>query len=198
MTSPPNIPICILAGGTSRRFGEDKALAVLGGKPLIEHVLERVRRATSGTIAINAPSPGGFERIGLPVVADAAWEGAGPLAGILTAMEWASSIGATQVATLAVDLPFAPLDFVKTLSANGAPAIAVSGDRWHPVNGLWKADQSSALRSYLESGKRSAHGWAEHCNASLVPFDPAPGEVDPFWNINTREDLAKAEELFRN
>lgn len=197
MASLPDIPICILAGGTSRRFGEDKALATLGDKPLLSHVVERVRGQTSGAIAINAPSPEGLERWGLPIIADGAWEGEGPLAGIYAAMEWASSLGAPQVATIAVDLPFAPLDFVQKLSANGAPAIAVSSERWHPVNGLWSIDQSSALHAYLESGKRSAHGWAEHCNASLASFDIAPGEVDPFWNINTREDLAKAEEMLR-
>ncbi|UAB79371.1 molybdenum cofactor guanylyltransferase [Erythrobacter sp. SCSIO 43205] len=195
MAPLPHIPICILAGGQSRRFGEDKALAELAGKPLLEHVLERVRGQTSGPIAINAPSPGSFERWGLPIIRDLLSDSIGPLAGILTAMEWASANGAEQVVTLAVDLPFVPLDFVEKLNAQGAPTIAVSEDRWHPVNGLWRVDQYGALRAQIDSRWHSAHSWAKRCKAALVTFDTEAPHVDPFWNINTREDLAKAEEI---
>lgn len=197
MAALPNIPICILAGGGSRRFGEDKALAKLGGKPLLSHVLGRVRGQTSGPIAINTAPAQEYERWGLPIITDTARDGVGPLAGITTATEWAGAQGSDRVVTIAVDLPFAPFDFVKKLSAAGAPAIAITAGRWHPVNGLWRADQLLALQTYLESGKRSAHGWAESCNAALVTFDHAAGGIDPFWNINTPEDMSKAEEMLR-
>lgn len=198
MASLPDIPICILAGGTSRRFGEDKALAKLGDKPLLGHLVERVRGQTSGPIAINAPVSRVFEDWGLAVIADTTWEGAGPLAGIATAMEWARTRKAAHIITIAVDLPFAPPDFVSKLASHGAPAIAFSNVRAHPVNGLWRADQIAPLNLYLESGRRSAHGWAEDCKAAAVPFHFAGDEVDPFWNINTREDMAKAEEMLGN
>ncbi|MEP0393292.1 MAG: molybdenum cofactor guanylyltransferase [Erythrobacter sp.] len=195
MAAFPNIPICILAGGTSRRFGSDKALAMLGGKPLLEHVLDRVRQQTSGPIAINAPLSKGFERWELPIIPDTLSESIGPLAGILTAMEWASIQGFESIVTLAVDLPFAPLDLVSKLAEKGAPAIAITGDRWHPVNGLWRADSQSALRFFIDNRSRSAHGWAEFCGASRVAFDHEPGGIDPFWNVNTQDDLAAAERL---
>ena len=101
------------------------------------------------------------------------------------------------VATLAVDLPFAPLNFIEKLNAQGAPAIAVSCERWHPVNGLWRVDHYGALRAQIDNGSHSAHSWAKRCKADTVTFDTAPRSVDPFWNINTREDLAKAEEMLR-
>lgn len=198
MAALPNIPICILAGGASRRFGENKALAKLAGKPLLSHVLERVRGQTSGPIAINAPPSIGFEDWGLPIITERDWEGVGPLAGVTTAMEWASEQGFENIVTLAVDLPFAPLDFVDKLSAASAPAIAASDDRLHPVNGLWRVDQHGALLAYLESGRRSAHGWAESCGAATVAFEDATGQADPFWNVNTHEDMATAEAMLRD
>lgn len=195
MAHKPDIPICILAGGASQRFGSDKALAVLNGKPMLTHVLDRVRDQTTGPIAINTSPLKGFERWGLPIIPDTLSESMGPLAGILTAMEWASAQGFESIVTLAVDLPFAPLDLISKLAAKGAPAIAITRDRWHPVNGLWRVNKIGALRFFIDNRSRSAHGWAKYCGASLVAFDYAPGGIDPFWNVNTPEDMEIAERL---
>lgn len=193
MDTPSTTPVCILAGGASQRFGEDKALALLHGRPLLAHVLERVAGQTSGPIAINAGSAEALATFELPVLEDSAWQGSGPLAGVYTAMEWAARAGFETVVTLAVDLPFAPLDLVSKLEGAGAPAIAATKDRWHPVNGVWRADQLEALHECLRSGKRSAHGWAEHCGARIALFEEGPDGLDPFWNINTREDMKRAQ-----
>lgn len=193
MAQKPDIPICILAGGASRRFGTDKALAVLNGKPLLSHILDRVRNQTSGPIAINTGNVESCLEFGLPLLQDKECQGFGPLAGIYTALGWALQEGCDAVITLAVDLPFVPLDLATRLSASGAPSIAATKDRWHPVNGIWQAAQLEALGTYLQSGKRSAHGWAEHCGAHIAVFEEGAEGVDPFWNVNTPDDLAAAE-----
>lgn len=195
MTDASSTPICILAGGGSRRFGKDKALAQLNGKTLLAHVIDRVQAQSDGAIVINAGDPAPFSEFGLSIVSDGEWRGSGPLAGILTALQWARREGSDTVITLAVDLPFAPLDLIARLNAAGAPAVCASGDRWHPVNGIWRVEQSEALEAYLKSGKRSAHGWAEHCGAAIASFEERQGGADPFWNVNTPDEMAQAERM---
>lgn len=185
----------ILAGGASRRFGANKALARLGGKPLIAHVLDRITQQTFGPIAINAGDQHDFAHIDHPIISDTHWQSAGPLAGIMTALDWARRGGFPHVVTLAVDVPFVPLDLIAKLSAIGAPAIAATQDRWHPVNALWETAQRDRLDAFLETGKRSAHGWAEQCDAGLAKFDHQGGPRDPFWNVNTPEEMALAEQM---
>lgn len=162
---------------------------------MIAHVLDRVRHQTSGPIAINANLTEEYARLEHEVICDKVWEKAGPLAGIRTAMVWASGKGAANVLTLAVDVPFFPRDLLQKLRAVGTPAIATAGDRWHPVNGLWQADQIASLDAYLEQGKRSVHGWAERCGANLANFGQVNPSADAFWNVNTPTDMAKAEQM---
>ena len=182
-------PIVILAGGAAERFGSNKALAELGGKPLVAHVIERLRSQTSAAMAINTNSDQDFAHFRGPKIGDGAQRGLGPLAGILAALHWSKNAGADYVVTTAVDVPFIPLDFVKRLIEAGAPSIAMSDGRWHPLNGLWKCSQIDALEEYLRSGRRSAHGWAERCEASIAEFEVSAEGNDPFWNINTPTDL---------
>ncbi|MEM6857506.1 MAG: molybdenum cofactor guanylyltransferase [Pseudomonadota bacterium] len=189
MAGECNIPILILAGGSSERFGSNKALAELGGKPLVCHVIERLRPQTSGSIAINTRVPEEFAHIGLPTISDHTWTGHGPLAGIFAALDWAEREGAKQVVTTAVDLPILPSSLINRLVKAGAPSIAGSRARRHPVIGLWRCSQIDVLDQYLRSGRRSAHGWAEHCGASIAEFDTPEGVSDPFLNINTRKEL---------
>ena len=188
------VGVCILAGGASRRFGGNKAFANLHGKPLLEHVIDRIRAQTTGPLIINANDPEQYERFGLKVSADDQWPGAGPLAGVYAAMSWARDVGLGQVVTVAVDQPHVPMDFVATLLRTGAPAIAASLGRPHPVNALWPANVLAALDGYLASGKRSVLGWAESCQARVAEFQALPDAVDPFLNMNTPDDLHTAEQ----
>ena len=188
------VGVCILAGGASRRIGANKAFANLHGKPLLEHVIDRICVQTTGPLIINANDPELYARFGLKVIADDQWPEAGPLAGVYTAMSWASDVGLDQVVTVAVDQPHLPIDFVVTLLRTGAPAIAASLGRPHPVNALWPADNLAALDSYLASGKRSALGWAESCQARVAEFQASLDAIDPFLNVNTPDDLRAAEQ----
>ena len=195
MAAASDIAVCILAGGASRRFGGNKAFAEWNGQPLIAHILDLVRAQTSGPVAINGAGPDLFSGFDVPVLADEAWVNAGPLAGIRTALLWAQRQGVDEVVTLGVDLPFLPSTYVSKLQTAGVPVIAGSNGRWHPVNGLWAVAQLAELEGYLESGRRSAHGWAELCKASVADFLPEADDIDPFFNVNTAEDLKAAHDM---
>jgi molybdopterin-guanine dinucleotide biosynthesis protein A len=187
----------ILAGGQSRRMGGgDKCLLPLNGRPLLAHVVGRIAPQVAA-LALNANGDATrFAGFGLPVVADDAADFAGPLAGILAALDWAAQNQPTVPAVLTVpaDTPFLPRDLLARLAAKGAPAVARSAGRIHPVVGLWPLSMRDRLRSALrEEGLRKAEDWTTRLAPAVVDFDAGP--VDPFFNINTPEDLARAAAL---
>ncbi|WP_316977919.1 molybdenum cofactor guanylyltransferase MobA [Shumkonia mesophila] len=207
-TSAPagNVAGLILAGGRGRRMGSiDKPFAPLGGRRMIEHVIGRAGRQV-GPLAISAAGDAArFGVFGLPVLADPVGLEAysGPLAGILAGLEWAAARAAPGAEALAVfptDTPFFPEDFVeraRAALADGAEvAMAASGGRLHPTAAVWSAGLGDRLRRLLvEEGLRRADRVADHFRAARVDYAAQP--FDPFFNINTPEDLAAAERLFR-
>ncbi|MFO1036737.1 MAG: molybdenum cofactor guanylyltransferase MobA [Geminicoccaceae bacterium] len=192
----------ILAGGLARRMGGgDKCLRVLGGRTLLEHVVERVRPQVSGLVLNANGDPGRFERFGLPVVGDVVEGFAGPLAGILTGLEWARTNrpGTEWVVSIAADTPFLPRDLVGKMTAavereRADMACAASGGRTHPVFGLWPVRLAGDLRRALvDEGERKIDAWTARYRVAVAEFATDP--VDPFFNANTPEDLAEAEHL---
>ncbi|MDX6749046.1 molybdenum cofactor guanylyltransferase MobA [Geminicoccaceae bacterium 1502E] len=198
----PKVVGVLLAGGLSRRMGGgDKCLRPLGGQPMLEGVLERARPQVT-TLVLNAnDDPARFSAFGLPVVADVVPGHAGPLAGVLTGLEWtaANVPEAAWVASIATDTPFFPLDLVSRLlravESDGADlACASSGGRTHPVFGLWPVHLAGELRRAIEEeGMRKIDLWTARYRLVEVPFGCEP--FDPFFNTNRPEDLARAEEL---
>lgn len=190
-------PAVILAGGASRRMGGGvKPLMSLAGRPMIEHVVQRLDGQTD-IVAINA-NEGDFSSFGMTVIADSFADRPGPLAGILAALDWAAAQGARDVITLAGDTPFFPMDLIARLEAGrgDAPAaMAATSENGrlfsHSVFGLWSTSLCDGLRSALEAGTRKVLHWSEPVGCVLVEFD---GRNDPFFNINTPDDLARAEE----
>lgn len=191
----PDIAVCILAGGTSRRFGSEKAFAELCGKQLLAHVIDNILPQTRGPVLLNANNPAAYESFGLPILPDGEWVGAGPLSGIHAALQWASGAAREQVATLAVDQPFLPQSYIATLLQKRAPVIAKCGERLHPINAVWSVTDLSALGAYLETGKRDVHGWAEIVSADIVEFPVGDGDFDPFLNVNTQADMTRAGQI---
>jgi molybdenum cofactor guanylyltransferase len=184
------VPAVILAGGLSRRMGGgDKGLRLLSGRPLIAHVAGRL--TACAPIAINANGdPGRFADLGLPVIADGFKGHPGPLAGILAAMEWAAGLGATQVLTAPADTPFLPHDLLPRLLAPGRAACATGPEgQEHPTIGLWPVAAAVDLRAALNGGLRRVRDWTAAVGAVPVAF---PDEA-AFFNVNTPEDLARAE-----
>lgn len=191
---------CILAGGLSRRMGGgDKGLLALAGRPMLDRVVERMWPQVDILILNANGDPERFARFGLPVIGDSIGEFAGPLAGVLAALEWAGREAGTRcVATAATDTPFFPRDLVARLSgAQGGDAdrlsVAASAGRLHPVFALWPVALAEELRRDLERGERQASAWVERHRPAVVDF-PVAG-YDPFLNVNRPADLAEAERI---
>ncbi len=197
-----SLPVAvILAGGQATRMGGgDKGLRMVAGQPLLTHVLARLAPQV-GRIALNANGdPARFAAYDLPVIADSLPDWPGPLAGVLAGMDWAASQGAQAVVSVAADTPFFPRNLVARLQAAAGPsglslAATREGDKlWrHPTFGLWPVALRDDLRAALQSGLRKVVLWTDRHGAGTAEFPSAP--VDPFFNINTPEDIAVAERL---
>lgn len=199
----------LLAGGRSRRMGGgDKCLRPLGGRPILSHIVERARPQVSALVLNANGDPARFAGFALPVAADVIDGYAGPLAGVLTGMDWAAqhAPGCGYVASFACDAPFFPRDLVtRFLEAiereNADLACAVSNGRAHPVFGLWPLSLREDLRrAMVEEDLRKVDVWTARHRLATVDFTPqdtAAGKLDPFFNANRPDDLAAAEEFVR-
>ncbi len=195
----------LLAGGRSLRMGRDKCLVDLAGKSMVSHVIARLRPQVHRIVIIANDDPSRFSGTCLPVVCDTVEGHAGPLAGLHAALEWALSETpeAQLVATVPVDTPFFPSDMVARLLAalratDAGSAISASGGTRHPVAGLWEVALIGEVENALRSGVRAMTRFAELQKSAVVDF-PAiavgDGTIDPFFNVNTPDELAQAETL---
>jgi molybdopterin-guanine dinucleotide biosynthesis protein A len=192
-------PAMILAGGQARRMGGgDKALLPLGDGVLLDAVIARLA-PQAAPLALSANGdPARFVRFGLPVLPDALPNFPGPLAGLLSAMDWAAGQGVADVVTVAVDTPFFPADLVARLqAARGAEPIVLASCAGvlHPTFGLWAVALRDDLGTALAAGERKLRLWAGRHGYATADF--AGAGQDPFFNINTPDDLARAEALLR-
>jgi molybdopterin-guanine dinucleotide biosynthesis protein A len=192
----------ILAGGLARRMGGgDKPMRRIGGRTILERVVERFQPQCAAVIVNANGDPARFSAFGLPVVADTVADFPGPLAGVLAALDWASANRpeARFVASVAGDCPFLPADLVARLHAarraEGARlSVAASGGRAHPVIGLWDVALREELRHALVVEElRKIDRFTARYRLATVEWPAHP--VDPFFNANTVEDLAEAEQL---
>lgn len=186
----------ILSGGQSSRFGSDKALAETGGKRLVDLLISRLQQQTCGPIAINAPSRDGYELSAHPFIKDTLEGDIGPLSGLHAALCWAEANGLQQVVTTPVDTPILPDDFIRRLDDCGAPAVAQSGGRLHVLHGLWPVHLKAELEQHISQGMHAAHAWVEAVGAKACVFPDARGG-DPFFNVNTPEDLVNLREILK-
>ena len=188
----------IVAGGKATRMGgNEKPLIRLAGRPLVDHVVIRVRPQVA-QLALNvkesvAPSYRETAARGLPVLADAFHGGAGPIGGVLAGLEWAAAHGHAWLATFPADTPFLPLDLIDRLTASkvgDAPVVAVAGGRYQPLCALWPADCRADIAEGVSAGRYRSLWWTlERLRAVPCSFE----DGDAFFNINTDEDLALAE-----
>jgi molybdenum cofactor guanylyltransferase len=202
------LPVAIvLAGGRSSRMGGgDKSLQLLGGRPLMAHVLDGLARQASA-VAISANGdPTRFAGFGLPVLPDTVPGYLGPLAGLLAGMQWAQGLGATHMLSMPTDTPFFPTNLGASLAkaaSPDAPALAASGGRRHPAVGLWPVALAGRLGDFLLAGTTyRVSAFADSCDAVAVDFPMvapmialAGGSLDPFFNVNSPAELALAETM---
>lgn len=181
--------------------GGDKCLRSLAGRPILEHVLARVRPQVELLLLNANGDPTRFDGFGLPVAADVIKGHAGPLAGILTGMEWAAkhTPECIWLASFATDAPFLPKDLVERLllavAEEGAEiACAASLGRAHPVFALWPISLVADLRHALVAEDvRKIDAWTARYKVTMVEF--AAKTHDPFFNANRPEDFTEAERL---
>lgn len=186
----------ILAGGQATRLGGgDKALLDLGGQPMLAHVIRRLAPQVAG-LALNANGdPTRFAGFGLPVLPDPLPGFPGPLAGVLAGLDWAAREGANHIVTAAADTPFLPGNLVSAFyaaadRAHEPIALAATASGLHPTFGLWPVSMREDLRLALKAGTRKVAAWALGQGAARAMFAEAP--QDPFFNVNTPDDLATA------
>lgn len=200
----PVVGILLAGGKSSRMGGGDKSLRPLAGRPILAHVIERLKPQVAGMVLNANGDVSRFAGFGLPIVADSIAGHAGPLAGVHAGLEWIKRHrpGCAYGVTVATDTPFLPRDLVQHFSAElgDRPALLVakSAAGVHPVIGLWPVDLADAIATALKQGLHKVGGFTEQHKAVEVTFPPAEiagRVVDPFFNINRPEDLAEAEAL---
>ncbi|WP_439596867.1 molybdenum cofactor guanylyltransferase MobA [Falsiroseomonas sp.] len=191
----------VLAGGLARRMGGgDKPLRLLAGRPLLAHVLERLRPQVAATILNANGDASRFAGWGLPVVPDGLPDHPGPLAGILAALDWAAEARPELgwVVSVPGDSPLIPPDLVARLhavreAAGVKLACARSAGQAHPPIGIWPVALREDLRAALTAGERKIDRWTARHGIAHADWPATP--IDPFFNANAPEDLAEAEAL---
>ena len=192
----------VLAGGLARRMGGgDKARLRIGDRTILERVLDGLKSQCAALIVNANGDPARFSDTGLAIVADSIPDFAGPLAGILAALDWAAvhSPEIADVVSLPGDCPFLPHDLVaRLLSARAAArtplACARSGDQRHPVVALWPVALRDDLRKALvEEGVRKIEAFTARHGVAVAEWPGLP--FDPFFNVNTPEDAAEAQRI---
>lgn len=194
MTTKVQIAGLVLAGGKSSRFGAPKGQAMLGEASLAVHVGRALQVHVSAlAIAGDKPEPD----LNAIALFDPPGAPQGPLAGVLSGLEWAQRGGFNWLATAPCDAPLIPGDLVPRLLAGATISgarltLAATSEGWQPLCALWRTDLAEELRAALAEGRHpSVHRFAEAAGVCIVQFEDA----DAFLNINTLEDLAQAKAL---
>ncbi len=187
----------ILAGGQATRMGGgDKGLLPLGSGTILSHVIDRLDPQVA-SLALNANGdPRRFANLNLPIISDSIDGFAGPLSGVLAGLDWGANQGASHIVTAAADTPFFPCDLVPCLlqaaeDANTQIALASTPGGRHPTFGLWPTALRDDLRAALTGGLRKVVLWTDKHGAATAHFS----DDAAFFNVNTPEDLTKAETM---
>jgi molybdenum cofactor guanylyltransferase len=184
----------ILAGGRARRMGgEDKGLIRLAGRPMVEHVLERIGPQVDEVVINANRNAEQYGRYGHRVIPDVVDDFPGPLAGMLSAME---AVHQPWLAVVPCDSPLLPRDLVQrlfesALAESADIAVAHDGERLQPVVALLRCSLLPQLRAFVEQGGRKIDAWyAQH---RMVATDLSD-HPEAFVNINTPEERAALEQ----
>jgi len=199
--SEHNILGAILAGGKSKRMGKDKLFLEINNKKLIEHTIDKVKKYLKEVIIITNQDNEYFSKNNLITVKDCIEGQLGPLVGILTAMKWAKEnlTKCSWIATFPCDTPFFPESIIKSFIEESKKKeslilCASSHGRKHNIFGLWSLDLYDKLENDLINKKiRKVQDWTEKNKIKNLEFTFK--DYDPFFNINTEEDLEFAKKL---
>ena len=190
-----NITAVILAGGQGSRLeGQDKGLIKLNNIPLVSHIVKRIQSQVVDIIISANRNISSYEQFGFAVYKDDISDFAGPLAGILKALQHCKT---DWLLCVPADSPFIPFDLVERLSQhtdNNDLIIPHDGKYLQSTFALINKDLATSLEHFLQQGQRKARVWMQQQKHAIVDFS---GTADAFININTEDDLKNAEQHFK-
>ena len=197
-----NILGVVLAGGKSQRFGQDKSQVKLQGKLLIDYVLNEIVNEFDETLIIANESINFMQSKKISITKDFQ-SGLGPLGGVLTAMKWIKEKNKKYkwISTFPVDTPFFTKKelkfFYENININENKLFFIRNNNTrHNIFGLWSLDLMEKLQNDLIKGERKVEVWADSVGVNIVNIDYK--NPDPFFNINTKEDLDEAIKILNN
>ena len=195
-----NILAVVLAGGKSKRFGEDKNQIKLGEKTLLEHVLSKINNKFKEILIVSSHNLEIKKSENINVIPDC-YDDLGPLAGVLSSMKWVKENQKRYkwVATFPSDTPFFETSIIeeykKRININDSSLYFIkSNNKRHNIFGLWSIDLLDVLEDDLKNNNfRKVEGWANKIGVKTIDIEV--NEFDPFFNINTKEDFEKAKKI---
>ena len=194
-----NILGIILAGGKSSRFGEDKSIAKLGDKTLLDHTINKIEKEFAEILVISNNKEFNFKNNKIHLVEDCIEGQLGPLVGILTAMKWVKKNNKNYkwIASFPCDTPFFDMKFISELKIKiketSKKLIFLNSDKKrHNIFGLWSVDLIETLEEDIKNGLRKVELWADKIGCENININEE--KFDRFLNINTKKDLEKAKE----
>ena len=197
-----NILGTVLAGGKSQRFGEDKSQVKLAGKLLIDHMLAEIIDEFKELLIVSNNKINFHNSEKISIIEDFE-KGLGPLGGVLSAMKWIKEKQKNYqwIATFPVDTPFFKRqilkDFIQNINFKENYLFFIkSNNTRHNIFGLWSINLLDKLEKDLNNGERKVELWANNTGVKIINMEFSNN--DPFFNINTKEDLKKAEEILKN
>ena len=192
----------VLAGGKSLRFGEDKSQVKLNNKSLIDHILSEILTEFKELLIVSNDSIKFNKSEKISIISDFK-NNLGPLGGVLTAMKWIKDNNKDYqwISTFPTDTPFFKNQILKDFHdkinlKNGKLFFIKSNNTRHNIFGLWSIDLADKLEKDLENGDRKVEDWANKVGVNII--DMQFEKNDPFFNINTKEDLEKAKDIFND
>ena len=197
-----NILGAVLAGGKSQRFGEDKSQVMLEGKLLIDYILSEISSEFREILVVSNNKIDFQNSEKISRIEDFK-KGLGPLGGVLSVMKWVKENNKNYewVSTFPVDTPFFKKEilqkFYKEIEIEKSKLFFIKSNMTrHNIFGLWSIDLLDKLEEDLNKGDRKVELWANSVGVKVIDMDFK--NIDPFFNINTKQDLEKAKEKFKN
>ena len=197
-----NILGVVLAGGKSQRFGQDKSQAKLNDKILIDYILTEIIDEFEEILIVTNASINYMKSKKISIINDFK-EGLGPLGGILSAMKWIKKHNKKYewISSFPSDTPFFTKKelkfFYESIQIKKNKLFFIkSNETRHNIFGLWSLELINQLETDLLKGERKIEVWANSVGVNTINIEHK--NKDPFFNINTKEDLEKAKDIMKN
>jgi molybdopterin-guanine dinucleotide biosynthesis protein A len=197
-----NILGTVLAGGKSQRFGEDKSQVKLEGKLLIDYILSEISSEFREILIVSNKKINFKNSEKISIIEDFK-KGLGPLGGVLSAMKWVKENNKNYewISTFPADTPFFKKEilqkFYNEIEIEKSRLFFIkSNNTRHNIFGLWSINLLDKLEEDLNKGDRKVELWANSVGVKVIDMDFK--NIDPFFNINTKQDLEKAKERLKN